>query len=328
MKYTDDSGEGVVVAGGNGPGEALDQLNKPAAVQGMPDGSIFVVDSGNDRVLKFVDSATGEVVAGGAGHDGLGFDVNQLSQPMDLQVLADGFLYVSDHLNNRVVMYPPDGCSAPSVANAPTPPCEEGIFIQSGAFCTPRCRQTFKPTKAQVQCTENGALLEFACTKKKPPPAYEKTTFAAAREERAAVVAEMPGYRARDVAPTSVDREREEVVKEKPPKTFSPPPGAPATGPVLEEEDQLSFFLAGLFGGLVVGAVALSLIICCRVLERAAKVELEQQATPRAARQYGYHERSLEPAFYRPRVGLSPIIESPSPTSMPPGYLPNQVPEP
>merc|ERR1711879_599718 len=71
--------EGVVVAGGNGCGDALDQLSLPWGVEETPEGGFVVVDSGNHRVMYWPrDASEGVVIAGG---NGRGVGLQQLKSP-------------------------------------------------------------------------------------------------------------------------------------------------------------------------------------------------------------------------------------------------------
>ncbi|CAF4613743.1 unnamed protein product, partial [Rotaria magnacalcarata] len=60
--------EGIVVAGGNGQGNRLDQLNSPTYAFVDRDHSVYVTDRNNHRVMKWMKGAKqGIVVAGGQG---------------------------------------------------------------------------------------------------------------------------------------------------------------------------------------------------------------------------------------------------------------------
>jgi len=57
---------GIVVAGANGQGDSLDQLNRPSYIFIDREHSIYVSDTDNDRVMKWMQNAEeGIVVAGG-----------------------------------------------------------------------------------------------------------------------------------------------------------------------------------------------------------------------------------------------------------------------
>ncbi|CAF3270294.1 unnamed protein product [Rotaria socialis] len=94
---------GKVVAGGNGQGSRLNQLNNPTYIFVGPDQAVYVSDSWNDRVVKWDRGATqGIVVAGGQGK---GKGKTQLYHPTGLIVDQVGTLYVADYRNNRVMRW-------------------------------------------------------------------------------------------------------------------------------------------------------------------------------------------------------------------------------
>lgn len=103
LKYAPGSEIGVVVAGGNGLGAGLNQLNNARALTIGPDNLLYVADTGNHRILRYSpDSTTGTVVAGG---NGLGSGLNQLNAPQSLKFGPDGSLYVLDTSNYRMLKY-------------------------------------------------------------------------------------------------------------------------------------------------------------------------------------------------------------------------------
>src|SRR5437867_4077406 len=66
LKYAPYSSVGKVVAGGNGYGNALNQLARPVSVEVDDEGNVYVADEDNQRVVKWAPGAThGIVVAGG-----------------------------------------------------------------------------------------------------------------------------------------------------------------------------------------------------------------------------------------------------------------------
>ncbi|MDA9101541.1 NHL repeat-containing protein, partial [bacterium] len=98
------------VAGGNGDGNAFNQLDFSnnlvtggGEIEVDSSGNVYVADTKNHRVIKWVPGSTeGIVVAGG---NGAGSDLNQLNNPTDIHVDNDGNLYVLDTKNNRIVIW-------------------------------------------------------------------------------------------------------------------------------------------------------------------------------------------------------------------------------
>ncbi|CAF0950457.1 unnamed protein product [Adineta steineri] len=95
--------EGIVVAGGNGKGNELNQLNDPDFIFVDEDQSVYVSDENNNRVMKWRKGAkTGRIVAGGNGE---GANLNQLSFPEGVIVDHLGQIYVADFHNHRVMRW-------------------------------------------------------------------------------------------------------------------------------------------------------------------------------------------------------------------------------
>ncbi|CAF4719310.1 unnamed protein product, partial [Rotaria socialis] len=92
---------GIVVAGGQGQGNALTQLFRPEGIFVDTLGTLYVADSWNDRVMRWTqgDKKEGTVVVGG---NGSGAGANQFNFPVGLSFDRRGNLYVADQWNNRV----------------------------------------------------------------------------------------------------------------------------------------------------------------------------------------------------------------------------------
>ncbi|CAM6005295.1 unnamed protein product [Sphagnum balticum] len=94
---------GTIVAGGNGNGNNLNQLNVPIYLFVDQDHSVYVSDNGNHRVMKWMKGAKeGIVVAGGQGE---GNSLTQLSYPEGVIVDHLGRVYVADRCNDRIMRW-------------------------------------------------------------------------------------------------------------------------------------------------------------------------------------------------------------------------------
>ncbi len=95
--------KGTIVAGGNGEGNQLNQLNVPTYLFVDEEHSVYVSDCMNHRVMKWVKGAKeGIVVAGGQGEgDGL----TQLHYPQGVIVDHLGNVYVADCFNHRIMCW-------------------------------------------------------------------------------------------------------------------------------------------------------------------------------------------------------------------------------
>ncbi|CAF2240296.1 unnamed protein product, partial [Rotaria magnacalcarata] len=102
-RYRLDEKNGTVVAGGNGNGGGLNQLNVPEYLFVDRDHSVYVSDWNNHRVMKWLEHAKEGIMA--AGGQGAGSALTQLFVPQGLFVDALGTVYVADTSNNRVMRW-------------------------------------------------------------------------------------------------------------------------------------------------------------------------------------------------------------------------------
>lgn len=94
---------GTVVAGGNGTGSGLNQLNAPKYLFVDQQQNIYVSDDENHRVVKWnKDAKEGIIVAGGQGP---GDSLTQLSSPRGIFVDQFGTVYVVEAGNNCVTRW-------------------------------------------------------------------------------------------------------------------------------------------------------------------------------------------------------------------------------
>jgi sugar lactone lactonase YvrE len=139
VKWTPGAAQGIVVAGGNGSGSALNQLSNPQSVFVNGSGDVFVVDQSNHRVVRWSISAnTGVVVAGG---NGLGAGLTQFNNPRFVTATSNGDLYISDQNNHRVVRYAA-GASA-------------GVVVAGGNFSGTALNQLNQPNGIAVDKSGN-----------------------------------------------------------------------------------------------------------------------------------------------------------------------------
>ncbi|CAF3338960.1 unnamed protein product [Rotaria socialis] len=102
-RYQLGENNGILVAGGNGQGDELNQLNEPRCLFVDRQQNVYVSDLYNHRVVNWSKGAKeGVVVAGGQGG---GSALTQLSHPGGIFVDTLGTLYVADSNNNRVMRW-------------------------------------------------------------------------------------------------------------------------------------------------------------------------------------------------------------------------------
>ena len=99
------SQDGVTVAGGNGEGDAVNQLNWPHGLDIDDDNqSIVIADTFNHRIIEWkMGASNGKVVAGGQGQ---GNRLDQLNYPTDVLIdKENNTLLIADYLNQRVLRW-------------------------------------------------------------------------------------------------------------------------------------------------------------------------------------------------------------------------------
>ncbi len=107
-----------------------DANNETAGVALDPQGNLWVVDNGNNRVLRFpAGSKTADIVLGQSNFStrSAGDGLNQLHNPSGVRVDSQGRVYVSDRTNNRVLRF------NPTLRNGMT----GEIFVSASEFAGP-----------------------------------------------------------------------------------------------------------------------------------------------------------------------------------------------
>ncbi|CAF3309441.1 unnamed protein product [Rotaria socialis] len=96
--------DGVTGAGGNGKGNAINQLSNPYGLFVDDDQAVIIVDWGNHRVIQWKKNDTnGQVIAGGKG---VGNGLHQLHSPTDVLIDKEtDSLIICDSNNKRVVRW-------------------------------------------------------------------------------------------------------------------------------------------------------------------------------------------------------------------------------
>ena len=98
--------EGIIVAGGQGPGISLKQLNSPQGIFVDKLGTLYVAEAGNDRIVRWIKGAEeGSIIAGG---NSRGTEPNQLNGPVGLSFYDENNLYIVDHGNHRIQKFAVD----------------------------------------------------------------------------------------------------------------------------------------------------------------------------------------------------------------------------
>lgn len=95
--------QGILVAGGNGEGDRLNQLNYPTFLFVDDEYNLYISDTFNHRVMKWTrDGKEGIIVAGG---NGQGKETTHLSLPHGIVVDHFDQIYVVDWGNDRIMRW-------------------------------------------------------------------------------------------------------------------------------------------------------------------------------------------------------------------------------
>ncbi|CAF1501334.1 unnamed protein product [Rotaria magnacalcarata] len=104
IKYYPNNNVGVILAGNYGSGSAANQLSSPYGNFVDGNETLYVADYGNNRVQMYPTGATsGTTVAGITGS--AGSSLMQLNGPIAVVVDNNGYIYVADYGNSRIVKW-------------------------------------------------------------------------------------------------------------------------------------------------------------------------------------------------------------------------------
>lgn len=106
----------VLVVAGNGiTGSENNQLNRPNGIYVNDRQTIYIADTNNHRIQKWIVNSTfGWTVAGISGISGS--SLSQLFYPESVVVDINGYMYIVDEGNNRVVRWAPNASSGVCIA--------------------------------------------------------------------------------------------------------------------------------------------------------------------------------------------------------------------
>lgn len=116
VKIPAGSNTGIIVAGGNGKGSALNQFFSPQSVAIDAVGNLYVSDALMNRVTKWAPGATSGVTVAGSNTGASGSAANLLEGPQNICLDASGNLYIADRWNNRIQKWAPGAVSGITVA--------------------------------------------------------------------------------------------------------------------------------------------------------------------------------------------------------------------
>ncbi|CAF4207962.1 unnamed protein product, partial [Rotaria sordida] len=102
-RYRRGESQGIVIAGGNGSENHLNQLSSSHYIFVHRDHSVYVSEKDNHRVMKWMEGAKQGIVV--AGDQGKGNGLTQLSYPQGVVVDQLGTVYVADGWNDRIMRW-------------------------------------------------------------------------------------------------------------------------------------------------------------------------------------------------------------------------------
>ncbi|CAK9188964.1 unnamed protein product [Sphagnum troendelagicum] len=107
---------GVVVAGSNSSGSDPNELDQPGFLYIDASGALFICDSGNNRIQKWISGAPNGTTVAGNSNGNNGDSSSLLHNPTGIDFDSNGYMYIADSNNNRVQRYPPNSTNGTTVA--------------------------------------------------------------------------------------------------------------------------------------------------------------------------------------------------------------------
>jgi len=104
VKFTSDGSNMTILVNNNGVGSAADQFKTPFGIFIDNDQTLFVADRGNHRIQMWPSGATSGITVAGI-NGSAGSSLMELNNPIAVVVDNNGFIYVADNGNNRIVRW-------------------------------------------------------------------------------------------------------------------------------------------------------------------------------------------------------------------------------
>ena len=106
MRYLTGASSGTVVAGGNGGGASINQLNSPLGIHyDAPSDSLIIVNFNSNNVVRWVIGDSSWTLVAGSSAGTSGSSSTSLWFPFDVTLDAMGNVYVSDRSNQRIQFF-------------------------------------------------------------------------------------------------------------------------------------------------------------------------------------------------------------------------------
>jgi sugar lactone lactonase YvrE len=103
-----------MVAGTGAPGSNNTQLCLPEGIFVNQNGTIYIADYNNNRIMKWYSGATSGIMVAGDGISGA--SSTQLNAPSQIIVDTNDYIYISETGNSRITRWPPNSTYGECIA--------------------------------------------------------------------------------------------------------------------------------------------------------------------------------------------------------------------
>ncbi|CAF1213924.1 unnamed protein product [Adineta steineri] len=158
--YGASNGTTVVGQSSGVSGSALNQLNYPESLTMDTNKSLYIVDSGNNRIVLWLLGSTSGIVIAGSGIPGV--LPSQLYNPYSVRLDSTGAVIVADYSNNRIQRFPvlcsPNMTSSSSTASVLTNSTSVAATLQNTTITVPLT------TNSLITSANNPTTIQSAST--------------------------------------------------------------------------------------------------------------------------------------------------------------------
>ncbi len=117
MQFTLNSTVGTLVAGGNGAGTNITQLNSPRGMYfDSSTNSLIIANSGANNIVRWVIGASSWTLVAGSINGVVGNGSTALNSPWDVKLDSMGNVYVADRYNERIQFFAAGQTNATTIA--------------------------------------------------------------------------------------------------------------------------------------------------------------------------------------------------------------------
>ncbi|CAF2736228.1 unnamed protein product [Rotaria sp. Silwood2] len=159
IQYAQNAAVGTVVAGGNGAGNANNQLNDPRGIFfDSTSNSLIITNSGSNNIVRWVIGATTRAVLAGSAAGAAGATAALLNSPTGVTLDAANNLYVSDTGNNRIQLFKAGETNGITIAGLAGLPATDSSSLRG-----PSAVKVDSQGNLYVADTNNNRIQKFTC---------------------------------------------------------------------------------------------------------------------------------------------------------------------